>query len=262
MKIIDTHSHPQASQYDSDRDQVLARAREAGVGLICVGTDWEMSKAAIELAEKNENIWASVGLHPNDNLAEEYDQDMYRELAAHPKVVAIGEIGLDYYRTTEAHHKQKQRERFEKQIELAVETGKPLILHCRDGSTPLTTSAHEDVTGILKSNEARLKSRGVIHSFTGKLSDAEQYLAMGFYIGLNGIITFARQYDDVVMSIPLEKILLETDAPYLTPEPYRGKRNEPAYVNFVAEQIARLRRVPLERIIQQTTDNAKKLFEI
>ncbi|MEK7194680.1 MAG: TatD family hydrolase [Patescibacteria group bacterium] len=254
MKIIDTHSHPQFPQYDPDRDLMLARARKEEIGIICVGTDWEMSKAAIELAEQNENMWASVGLHPNDNLAEEYDQEMYREMAAHPKVVAIGEVGLDYYRTTEEHHKKKQRERFEKQIELAVETGKPLIIHCRD--------AHDDMTEILKNNLLRLKSGGVIHSFTGKLSDAKKYIDLGFYIGLNGIITFTRQYDETVMNVPLEKILLETDAPYLTPEPHRGKRNESSFVVFVAEQIARLRGLAPEKVISQTTQNTERLFLI
>lgn len=254
MKIIDTHSHPQFPQYDPDRDLVLARAAEEGVGIICVGTDWEMSKAAIELSEKNENMWASVGLHPNDNLAEEYDQEMYREMAAHPKVVAIGEVGLDYYRTTEEHHKKKQRERFEKQIELAVEVGKPLIIHCRD--------AHDDMAEILRNNLPRLKSRGVIHSFTGKLSDAQRYVDLGFCVGLNGIITFTRQYDETVMNIPIEKILLETDAPYLTPEPHRGKRNESSFVIFVAEQIARLRGLTPEKVISQTTQNAKQLFSV
>lgn len=254
IKVIDTHCHPHHVQYDRDREVMLQRALDAGVAMIGVGVDWEASQKEIEIASQHDGMWASVGLHPNDNLGEQYDQDSYEKLASHPKVVAIGEVGLDYYRTTDEEKKKLQCERFERQIELAHQLRKPLIIHCRD--------AHADMIEILKANSYKLKAGGVIHSFTGTYADAKTYVELGFHIGLNGIITFARDYDDAVTRIPLEYILLETDAPYLTPEPYRGKRNEPAYVTYVAEQIARLRNLPIQEVIEQTTGNAKKLFGI
>ena len=149
--VIDTHCHVQFPQYDHDRAEVIRRALDAGIGMICVGTDLEMSRRAVELADRYEGIWASVGLHPNDNLTEHYNQSLYRDLTAHPKVIAIGEIGLDYYRTTEPHLREIQKERFKEQLSLS---DKPLIIHCRD--------AHDDMIEILHATHMR----GVIHSFT------------------------------------------------------------------------------------------------
>ncbi len=275
IKVFDSHCHPQFPQYDADRESVLRHASDAGVGMICVGTDLEMSGKAIELAARHEEVWASVGLHPNDNLGEKYDQELYEKLAGHPKVVAIGEVGLDYYRTTDDEKKKFQRERFEQQIELAVKLRKPLIIHCR--------SAHADMIEVLSRYQLSAKSyklTGVIHSFTGTYADAKTYVELGFHIGLNGIVTFPPSHKaseghgallEAVREIPLERILLETDAPYLTPEPYRGKsssvktsdgraRNEPAYVTYVAEHVARLRGLPVEKVMEQTTQNARELF--
>jgi TatD DNase family protein len=247
-QIIDTHCHQQFSQYDSDRDEMIRRALDAGVNMICVGVDLETSRQAIALAEQYEGIWASVGLHPNDNLDEKYDQASYEELVTHPKVVAIGEVGLDYYRTTDVDKRIFQKERFTQQLELARAVDKPLIIHCRD--------AHEDMLEMFDSG------RGVIHSFTGTLEQALLYIERGYYIGLNGIITFTHQYDDVARSIPLEKMLLETDAPYLTPVPYRGKRNEPVYIRETAKIIADIRGISVDEFIVATTNNAKELFSI
>src|SRR3989338_7902213 len=224
--MFDTHSHIQYNKFDDDRVEVLQRAKDSGVKMICVGTDYEMSQKAIYLAEKHEGIWASVGLHPNDNLDEKYDSNVYEELARHPKVVAIGEIGLDYYRTPDEEQQRIQKARFQEQISLAVRLNKPLIIHCRE--------AHKDMIEILSQNP---DARGVIHSFTGTREEAQKYLELGFYIGLNGIITFTNQYNETVEDIPLGHILLETDAPYLTPVPHRGKRNEPSYVKYVADKI-------------------------
>ncbi len=276
MKIIDTHCHPQSSQYDNDREVVLKRALDASVGMICVGTDLQMSQKAIKLAEQYPSIWASVGLHPNDNLDEQYDQSAYEQIAHHPKVVAIGEIGLDYYRTTDTEKKRFQRERFEKQIDLAIAIEKPLIIHCRDSHLPRLgevdqnkseanrnedeSSAHNDMIKILKTKNKQLKMKGVIHSFTGTWTEAQQYIGLGFMIGLNGIITFARQYDETIAHMPVDNILLETDAPYLTPVPYRGTRNEPAYIWEVAEVIAKLKKMKKEDIAEVTKSNAKRLF--
>jgi len=247
--MIDTHCHIQDRQYDVDREEVIKRARENNVSMICVGTDLEMSRKAIELADKHDYIWASIGLHPNDNLDEEYDGTEYERLANNPRVVAIGEIGLDYYRTTDIQKKKFQRERFLKQLNLAEQIGKPVIIHCRD--------AHSDMIAILKEH---FSTSGVIHSFTGTLEDAKKYIDLGFFIGLNGIITFARQYDETVQRVPLARILVETDSPYLAPKPYRGKRNEPAYILEVVKQIGILRNISDKDVIAVTTKTAQTLF--
>lgn len=251
--LIDTHCHPQFPQYDADREEIIRRALDNNIRMICVGTDLEKSKEAIDLAQKYDLIWASVGLHPNDVI---YDLRItnYEELIKLEKVVAIGEIGLDYYRTKELEKQKLQKEVLKKFLELAAKLNKPVIIHCRD--------AHNDMISILKSYILSLKSVGVIHSFTGTREEAKKYIDLGFYIGFNGIITFARQYDEVVINIPLDRILVETDAPYLTPEPYRGKRSEPSYVKFVAEKIAELRKISIEEVAEQTTQNTKTLFKL
>ena len=249
--MFDTHSHIQYNKFDDDRVEVLQRAKDSGVKMICVGTDYEMSQKAIYLAEKHEGIWASVGLHPNDNLDEKYDSNVYEELARHPKVVAIGEIGLDYYRTPDEEQQRIQKARFQEQISLAVRLNKPLIIHCRE--------AHKDMIEILSQNP---DARGVIHSFTGTREEAQKYLELGFYIGLNGIITFTNQYNETVEDIPLGHILLETDAPYLTPVPHRGKRNEPSYVKYVADKIAKVKKISTEAVEKVTDQNAEELFKL
>ncbi len=256
--ILDSHCHPQMAQYDKDREKVIARALRAGVSMICVGTDLETSRRAIELAQKHESMWASVGLHPNDNLDEKFESEKYRELLKQDKVVAFGEIGLDYYRTEKPEDQKFQKERFIQQLELAKKLKKPLILHCRDGKSGSTGPAYHDMIEILSRGYA--VNGGVVHSFTGKVEEARQFLNLGLYLGFNGIITFARQYDEIVRETPLERILLETDAPFLSPEPHRGKRNEPAYVVEVAKKIAELKNEPYEKITEQTTQNCKKLF--
>jgi TatD DNase family protein len=256
MKLIDTHCHPQFPQYDNDRQDMVARSFEAGVSMIAVGTDAATSRKAIELAKQYDRMWASAGLHPNESVTHEYFHGEYRDLAAHPKVVAIGEVGLDYYRTPEEESKKVQRERFEQQLQIAVEVNKPLIIHCRD--------AHLDMTTFIRKyqGEHEGKLRGVIHSFTGTALEAKRYIDLGFYIGLNGITTFAREYDEMLLSLPVDKILLETDAPYLTPMPYRGQRNEPTYLPEVAKVLAGLKQISLEEFALQTTRNAENLFGI
>ena len=289
MKFIDSHCHPQMSQYDADREEVIKRAEEAGIGMICVGTDSETSKKAVELAQKHNDptslklrragIWATVGLHPNDNLGEKFDEKEYEELLKQDKVVAMGEIGLDYYRTTEPEDQKFQKDRFVKQLELADKMSKPLILHCRDSragpSTELragsTGNAYLQMADIFKKGYA--KNCGVVHSYTGSLDEAKQFLNLGLYLGFNGIITFPPSrkategqvpgmYDEIVRYAPLDQILLETDAPYLTPEPYRGKRNEPLYVIEVAKKIAELKNIFLDEVAAATTENCKRLFKI
>jgi len=215
--------------------------------MICVGVDLPSSRTSIVLAEQYEGIYSSVGLHPNDNLLEAYDESAYRELAGHPKVVAIGEIGLDYYRTTDTELKRRQRERFERQLELVGKTGKPAIIHCRD--------AHDDML-------AMLRHRGVIHSFNGTAHQAARYSERGYMIGLNAIVTFSPDYREMVRSIPADRLVLETDAPYLAPAPHRGTRNEPVYILETARQLAELRGEDLEYLIATTTANARLLFSM
>lgn len=257
MSIFDSHCHPQMAQYNNDRDEVIQRAFDAGVSMICVGMDLETSKQAIELAQKHEGIWATVGLHPNDNLNEKFEPDKYRELLQQEKVVAFGEIGLDYYRTEKPEDQKFQKERFEQQLRLAEKLKIPVILHSRDAGKGSTGKVHEDMINILKNNFSGI---GVAHSFTGTIEDAKKYLELGFNLGFNGILTFARQYDEMIKYVPLDRILLETDAPFLTPEPYRGKRNEPAHVVEVAKKLAELKNEPYEKVIEQTTENCKRLF--
>lgn len=255
--MFDSHCHPQFPQYDQDREKIIKRAQEAGVKMVAVGTDLEMSKKAVELAEQYENVWASVGLHPNDNLDAVLDLEKYHQLAAHPKVVAIGEVGLDYYRTTGDDLIAKQKDRFIKFLELARETGKPLILHCRDAYTEM-----REMLGAAETLFSGAAVRGVLHSFTSTWELAKKFLDLGFYLGLNGIITFTDQYNETIKKVPLERLLLETDAPYLAPVPHRGKRNEPAYLQFIVEKIARVRGEEEKKIKQLTAENTQKLFRL
>jgi TatD DNase family protein len=270
--LIDTHSHLNFKAYDKDREEVIKRTQKEGVVCIDVGTKYETSKRAIELAESNKDIYAAIGMHPIhiktdlmklkmdeeegafEPLGEDYDKDRYRELAKSKKVVAIGEVGLDYYyrpkgKTKTEQFKQKQREVFIQQLELAEELNLPVIVHCR--------VAHNDLYEILKAR----KLRGVIHCFTGSLEDAKKYMDLGFYIGVNGII-FKLDLNEVVRGIPLDKIIIETDCPYLTPPKAGVERNEPIYVKYVAERIAELKNITFEEVAQKTTENAKKLFKI
>ncbi len=260
MSLIDSHCHPQFSQYDKDREEIIKRALDSGIQMICVGTDLEMSRRGIELAAGYDGIWATVGLHPNDNLSESFDEKEYEKLLKMPKVVAMGEIGLDYYRTPNVEEQKLQKERFIKQLELADKLKKPLILHCRDSKAGSVGNAYPQMIDVL--NNGYAKNGGVVHSYTGSLDEAKQFLNLGLFLGFNGIITFASQYDEIVRYAPADRILLETDAPYLTPEPHRGERNEPAYVVEVAKKIAQLKGDGLENIGLQTSQNARRLFSI
>jgi len=253
--FFDSHCHPQFPQYDQDREEMIKRTLDEGIKMIAVGTDFEMSAKAVGLAKGYEGIWAAVGLHPNDNLHEEVDIEKYRELLKEKKVVAIGEIGLDYYRTTGEELIAKQKDRFIKFLELARETNKPMILHCRDAYTDMLEML--DAAATLFSGSA---VRGVVHSFTSSWETAEKFLERGFLIGLNGIITFTEQYDEVIKNVPLDKLLLETDAPYLAPVPYRGKRNESLYLKFIAEKISKIKGETVQKIAEQTKKNTEELF--
>lgn len=260
-KLIDSHCHPQFPQYGADRDAMIARALAAGVQMICIGTGLFDSRTAVELAAQFEGMWAAVGMHPHD--AGEYDENTIADFEAivdKEKVVAVGEIGLDYYRITEEEQQKNQQRVFESFLKLAQRHNKPVVIHSRDAAKGSLGKVHADTLSILKNNP--VPQCGVAHSFTGTIDEARGYLDLGFYLGFNGIITFARTYDDVVRAVPLDRILLETDAPLLTPEPYRGKPNEPAFVIEVAKKLAELKSISLEEVIEQTTQNCKLLFKI
>lgn len=249
------------SEYDSDREAVLARMKEIGMGTILVGVDYETSRQAVELAEKNENIYVCVGLHPKDNTTEVFDTEAYRKLVQNPKVVAIGECGLDFFRLEGdpgkvEEIKAQQKKLFIQQIELAIGENKPLMLHCRD--------AYREVLDILSpyKKQAGERLRGNVHFFAGDVATAREFIELDFTVSFTGVITFARNYDEVIRSLPLMSILSETDAPFVAPVPYRGKRNEPAYVVEVVKKLAEIRGEDPETVQTQLIENAKRVFAI
>lgn len=253
--LIDTHVHLNDEQYEQDIDQVIQRALDAGVErMVVVGFDRPTINRAMELAEKHSFIYAVVGWHPVDAIdCTEEDLNWIEELAAHPKVVGIGETGLDYH--WDKSPKEVQQELFRKQIRLAQRVDLPIIIHNRDATA--------DVVQILQEEEAGITG-GIMHCFSGSVETAKQCMEMNFMISLGGPVTFknAKMPKQVATEIPLEYLLVETDAPYLAPHPHRGKRNEPAFVALVAEQIAELKGISLEEVEKTTTQNAMKLFSI
>ncbi|MBC8508117.1 MAG: TatD family hydrolase [Anaerolineales bacterium] len=261
--LTDTHCHLYFNNYDKDRDAVLARAWQAGVERILVpGIDLPSSRAAIELAEAYSQVYAAVGVHPNS--ATTWDAGSLAaltELAAHPKVVAIGEIGLDYYRDRAPRSLQKRV--FREQIELAGQADLSIIIHTRNTS-PNDRSCFTDIVEIIEEMRDELSDDypGVFHSFLESEPEAHQALELGFFIGITGPVTFknATELRNVVASTALEKLLIETDGPFLTPHPHRGKRNEPAHVYYVSEKIAQLRGESPRSIAKITSDNAANLF--
>lgn len=274
-KLFDVHTHVAFAAFLGEEIDVIRRALDEKIWMANVGTQRDTSRLAIERAEEfSEGVYATVGLHPihtersyhdklelGDNGAsdgftsrgEEFDFDYYQKLAEHPKVVAIGECGLDYFRLGE-ETKTKQREVFLAQIFLSKKVKKPLMIHCRNAFKDLRVLLHERSADLLSTNP------GIIHFMTGTVEDAQDLLRLGFMFSFGGAITFARDYDEVVRAIPIDRILLETDAPYVAPEPYRGKRNEPLYITEVAKKIAQIKDISPEEIGEQTTENAKKVF--
>ena len=250
MPLIDSHAHLDSREFDGDRELVVERAREAGVvAILTVGENLASSQAAVALAEKYDLVYAAVGVHPHDaKTLTPVVLDELRALAHHPRVVAVGEIGLDYHR--DLSPRPVQRQAFAGQLALAAELGLPVAVHSRD--------ALDDVLAALRDWEGA----GVLHSYSGGPERLEEVLGLGFYVGITGLVTFpeAEQLRAVAAAVPLERLLVETDCPVLTPVPYRGRRNEPAYVRFVAEQVARARGVPVETVAQATSDSARRLF--
>jgi TatD DNase family protein len=258
MKTIDTHSHFNLYQFNEDREAAIARMMEAEVGTICVGIDLETSKLAIEIAADNENIWAIVGQHPTE-WKQEYDAVEFADLARGKKVVAIGECGLDYFRPEDKIHTEDQAVLFRRQIELAIENDLPLMLHIRPEMNTMT--AYDDALAILKEyKHAAPQLTGTAHFFAGDQRIAQEFLDLGFYISFSGVITFVKEYESVVAFVPLDRILSETDAPFAAPAPYRGQRNEPAYVTEIVKKVAEIKGLPLEMVGAELLKNAKTLF--
>jgi len=273
--LFDSHSHPHFNAFKNDSDEVIKRALKSGVEMVVVGTQIDTSRNSVTTADKFSGVWAAIGLHPShleegyvdDNevsfkrRAEVYDKEIYKQLAlSSKKVVAIGEIGLDYYRLEGDDVRQqeiinKQKEVFEQQLALATELDLPVSVHCRD--------AYEDVFQILRKTQSEHSNlRGVMHCFVGTEDEAKKFLDLGFYISFSGIITFAKSWDEFIKNNSLDKFLVETDCPYLTPVPNRGKRNEPVYVEYTARHMAKLKGLSFEEVASITARNAKKLFGI
>ncbi|MGG3843465.1 TatD family hydrolase [Anoxybacillus kestanbolensis] len=253
--LFDTHAHLNATQFNEDVEQVIERARAEGVShIVVVGFDRPTIQRAMELAEQYSFIYAAVGWHPVDAIhMTDEDLIMIERLAAHPKVVALGEMGLDYY--WDQSPKEVQKEVFRKQIRLAKKVKLPIVIHNRDATA--------DIVHILQEEHAE-EVGGVMHCFSGSIEVARQCIDMNFYISFGGPVTFknAKKPKEVAKEIPLDRLLIETDCPYLTPHPFRGKRNEPSYVKYVAEAIAELKGISFEEVAQKTSDNAKRLFGI
>ena len=256
--IVDTHIHLDDKRYEEDLEEVIQRAKEGGVERFVIpGADPDTLERAVSIAESHDDVYFAVGVHPYD--LEKFDEAIFHKYLPHPKCVAVGECGLDYFRLEGTHEekqavKDAQKEVFKAQIALAKEYKKPLIVHIRDASLDSKT--------ILLENDA-CEVGGVLHCFNAD----EQLLLLakcGFYFGIGGVLTFknARKLVQVLPKIPLERMVIETDGPYLTPEPYRGKRNEPLYTTYVAQKISDLLEIPRQKIEEITTENARKLFHI
>ncbi|TDQ34242.1 TatD family hydrolase [Aureibacillus halotolerans] len=253
MKLFDTHTHLNVHQFDEDREETYQRAKDAGVEkMIVVGFDTETIESALAFAESHDDVFAACGWHPVDAIdMTERDLNYLEELALAKKIVALGEMGLDYH--WDKSPADVQKEVFVRQIQLAKRTKLPIIIHNRE--------ATRDVVDILKAERAE-EVGGVMHCFAGDVDIAKECLDMGFYISFGGPVTFknAHMPKEVAKIVPADRLLIETDCPFLAPHPYRGKRNEPAYVRLVCEQIAALRDEPEEDVAQQTYDNACRLF--
>ena len=289
MKYFDAHCHTNFAAYNEDREEVILRAKDADVGMNVVGTQLDTSKSAVALAQMYDNVYATIGLHPihtsksyHDvkelgpsfasakggyasggkategkggeegftSRGEVFDMPAYEALGKNPRVIAVGECGLDYYRSDEST-KEIQKNAFIQQIELANTLGKPLMLHIRN--------AYEDSLELIK---AHAKVRGDVHFFAGDWNIAKQFLDIGFTLSFTGVLTFTHDYDEVVKNAPLDMILSETDAPYVSPVPHRGKRNEPLYVQEVVRAIARIRGEVLEKVAEQLLSNARRVFRL
>lgn len=263
FNYFDSHSHLNFADYGDDLNDVLQRMSDEGVGTITIGVDFKSSKDAVILAEKN-NIYCAIGVHPTDNLEENFDEQSFLELSKSDKVVAVGECGIDYFRTKldDNFEKERQKKLFVQQIEFAIKIGKPLMIHGRPSKG--TMDAYEDILEILNSyfliQDSNL--RGNVHFFAGDVGIAQKFIDIGFNMSFTGVITFARDYDEVIKYLPLESVLSETDCPFVAPAPYRGKRNEPVYVKEVVKKIADIRGEDFDKVRLAMIENTKRVFGI
>jgi TatD DNase family protein len=270
--LTDTHCHLDYNKFDEDRDAVLARARKAGLTRILVpGLEQNSSKKAVQLAESDPMVFAAVGFHPTD--LEHFSESSFaeiRELVSHPKVVAIGEIGIDYYWIKDEPARAFQHETLRKQLAFAQAVNKPAIIHMREENDVWFGQASVDLLNILgewhdelrAANHPLAEKPGVLHSFNGNLETAQKAMTLNFYIGVTGPITYkkAEEKRNIIKQVPLTKLLIETDAPFLTPVPHRGKRNEPGFVIYIADKIAEIHKTTREQVAEITAKNAAHLF--
>ena len=270
--LTDTHCHLDYDKFDLDREAVISRAREAGLSRILVpGLEQTSSRAAIQLAEQNPMVYAAVGFHPTD--LEHFSADTFREireLTKHPKAVAVGEIGLDYYWVKDAQEQVRQREVLRQQLVFAQTVNKPVVVHMREENDAWFGQASVDLLDILSEWHQALRAEnhplaerpGVLHSYNGNLETAQKARALNFYIGVTGPVTYknAEEKRTIVKQIPLTSLLIETDAPFLAPVPQRGKRNEPAFVAYIADKIAEIHMTTREQVAEVTAANAARLF--
>jgi TatD DNase family protein len=255
LELFDTHAHLHFPEFDADRAEMMTRARQAGVThMLTIGTEVPTSRAAVALAESEPDVWAAVGVHPHD--AAEADADVLTEierLAGGPRVVAVGEIGLDFFRNLSPREAQERV--FRQCIGLARRVRKPVVVHCRD--------AHAEVLAIL-AEERVSEAGGIMHCFSGDVAIARRCLDLGLLISLAGPVTYpkARALPEVARFVPADRLVIETDCPFLPPQGYRGKRNEPAYLALTAARVAELRGEPLEDFARRASDNARRLLRI
>ncbi|MCD6085820.1 TatD family hydrolase [bacterium] len=273
--IIDTHAHLNFDVFDKDREKIIEKCHKNKVWVVNVGINFETSKKAVEIAERYKGMFASIGLHPlnldtglvktkneKERLEKTFDYQKYKKLTKNPKVIAIGEIGLDYYLKPKTKRrreifKTKQKKLLFEELKLAKKLNLPVIFHCR--------MAHLDLIQFLKENKEVCPKKAVLHSFVGKIEELKEYLNFGYNIGFNGII-FKKiegiDFEKIIKVAPLEKILVETDAPYLTPPQVKEKRNEPIFVKYIIKRIADIKNLEFEKVAEITFENAKKLFKI
>lgn len=268
FKYIDIHSHLNLHPLDKNQEAILAKMKELGVATITVGVDYETSAEAVKLANENEGFYACVGLHPNDlpagdagNMTEVFDKQKYTELARDPRVVAIGETGLDYFRDQSDENKKRQKEIFIKHIEIAIELGKPLMIHSR--ASRGTMDAYTDTLEILKEYKAKHQTlHANFHFFAGDMNVLDKIVMLDFSISVDGPITFTNDYNDVIKNVPLDLLMAETDAPFAAPVPHRGKTCEPWMVTEVYRQIANIRGEDQEKVREQINQNARRIFKL
>lgn len=260
--LFDVHGHLQFPVYDNDRDAVIGRAQEAGVKMIAVGTNFSTSQAAVNLSHQYpDDIWAAVGQHPSHS--ELFDINQFRKLAGDKKVVAIGECGLDYYRLTTNNQQQiaikkLQKEIFMEQLNLALDLKKPLMVHCRPSKG--TQDSYLDLMDLI--GKASLDLPVILHFYAGSLEITEKFVERGFYFTFGGVITFSNDYNESINNIPAERIMPETDCPYVAPVPYRGKRNEPLFVAEVIRKLAEIKNMPLSDLTEKISGTVNKIFKI